>query len=66
MGGSDSDMYNYFKILILQGFVAARKNMDRVLQIAEIMNTGSILVFIEYFKNTLIFVNMHVIDFSYL
>nr|XP_047134626.1 phosphatidylinositol 4-kinase beta [Hydra vulgaris] len=41
MGGSDSDMYNYFKILILQGFVAARKNMDRVLQIAEIMSTSS-------------------------
>lgn len=41
MDGADSDMYNYFKILILQGFVAARKNMDRVLQIVEIFQTGS-------------------------
>lgn len=40
MDGADSDMYNYFKILILQGFVAARKNMDKVLQIVEIMKTG--------------------------
>ncbi|XP_066910261.1 phosphatidylinositol 4-kinase beta-like isoform X2 [Clytia hemisphaerica] len=41
MDGPDSDMYNYFKILILQGFVAARKNMDRVLQVVEIFKTGS-------------------------
>ena len=40
MGGADSDMYNYFIILILQGFVAARKNMDKVLQIVEIIKTG--------------------------
>jgi len=40
MDGPDSDMYNYFKILILQGFVAARKNMDRVLQVVEIFKTG--------------------------
>ena len=40
MDGADSDMYNYFKILILQGFVAARKNMDRVLQVVEIFKTG--------------------------
>lgn len=41
MDGPDSDMYNYFKILILQGFVAARKNMDRVLQVVEIFKTSS-------------------------
>ncbi|XP_066021299.1 phosphatidylinositol 4-kinase beta-like [Pocillopora verrucosa] len=41
MGGIDSDMYNYFKILMLQGFLAARKNMDKCLQIVEIMQTGS-------------------------
>lgn len=40
MDGPDSDMYNYFKILILQGFLAARKNMDMVLEIVEIMSTG--------------------------
>lgn len=41
MGGIDSDMYNYFKILMLQGFLAARKNMDKCLQLVEIMQTGS-------------------------
>ncbi len=40
MGGPDSDMYNYFKILMLQGFLASRKNMDKILQIVEIMRTG--------------------------
>lgn len=40
MGGIDSDMYNYFKILMLQGFLAARKNMDKCLEIVEIMQTG--------------------------
>lgn len=41
MGGIDSDMYNYFKILMLQGFLAARKNMDKCLQLVEIMQTGT-------------------------
>jgi len=41
MGGVDSDMYNYFKILMLRGFLASRKNMEKVLQIVEIMRTGS-------------------------
>lgn len=40
MGGINSDMYNYFKILMLQGFLAARKNMDKCLQLVEIMQTG--------------------------
>ena len=42
MGGVDSDMYNYFKILMLRGFLASRKNMEKVLQIVEIMRTGEI------------------------
>ena len=40
MGGVDSDMYKYFKILMLKGFMAARKHMDKFLQIVEIMQTG--------------------------
>ena len=40
MGGVDSDMYNYFKILMLRGFLASRKNMEKLLQIVEIMRTG--------------------------
>ncbi|XP_028394734.1 phosphatidylinositol 4-kinase beta-like [Dendronephthya gigantea] len=41
MGGVDSDMYNFFKILMLRGFLAARKNMEKCLELVEIMQTGS-------------------------
>ncbi|XP_061573816.1 phosphatidylinositol 4-kinase beta isoform X2 [Cololabis saira] len=41
MGGPDGDMFNYFKMLMLQGLIAARKHMDRVLQVVEIMQQGS-------------------------
>lgn len=40
MGGVGSDMYNYFKILMLRGFLASRKNMEKLLQIVEIMRNG--------------------------
>lgn len=33
-------MFNYYKMLMLQGLIAARKHMDRVLQIVEIMQQG--------------------------
>uniref|UniRef100_A0A3B4BEI3 Phosphatidylinositol 4-kinase beta n=1 Tax=Periophthalmus magnuspinnatus TaxID=409849 RepID=A0A3B4BEI3_9GOBI len=41
MGGPDGDMFNYYKMLMLQGLIAARKHMDKVLQIVEIMQQGS-------------------------
>lgn len=41
MGGEGSDMFEYFKILILQGLVASRKHMDKLLPTVEIMQTGS-------------------------
>lgn len=41
MGGLESDMFEYFKILILQGLVASRKHMDKIIPIVEIMQTGS-------------------------
>ena len=41
MGGLDSDMYVYYKILILQGLLAARKHMDKLMPIVEIMQHGS-------------------------
>ncbi|KAL8558756.1 Phosphatidylinositol 4-kinase beta [Nucella lapillus] len=41
MGGLKSDMFEYFKILMLQGFVASRKHMDKILSLVEIMQTGS-------------------------
>lgn len=42
MGGPDGDMFNYYRMLMLQGLIAARKHMDRVLQIVEIMQQGTI------------------------
>ncbi|KAM4661911.1 phosphatidylinositol 4-kinase beta isoform 2-T3 [Discoglossus pictus] len=41
MGGLNGDMFNYYKMLMLQGLIAARKHMDRVLQVVEIMQQGS-------------------------
>ncbi|XP_021961803.1 phosphatidylinositol 4-kinase beta isoform X2 [Folsomia candida] len=41
MGGPGSDMFEYFKILMLQGLVAARKYSDRILHVVEIMGSGS-------------------------
>ncbi|XP_039606291.1 phosphatidylinositol 4-kinase beta isoform X1 [Polypterus senegalus] len=41
MGGLDGDMFNYFKMLMLQGLIAARKHMEKVVQIVEIMQQGS-------------------------
>uniref|UniRef100_A0A146KRY8 Phosphatidylinositol 4-kinase beta n=3 Tax=Lygus hesperus TaxID=30085 RepID=A0A146KRY8_LYGHE len=41
MGGPESDMFEYFKILMLQGLVAARKHMDKIIGIVEIMRLGS-------------------------
>ncbi|XP_023687896.2 phosphatidylinositol 4-kinase beta isoform X1 [Paramormyrops kingsleyae] len=41
MGGLDGDMFNYYKMLMLQGLVAARKHMEKVVQIVEIMQQGS-------------------------
>ena len=42
MGGVGSDMFEYFKILMLQGFCASRKHMDKILPLIEIMQTGMI------------------------
>lgn len=40
MGGLDGDMFNYYKMLMLQGLIAARKHMEKVVQIVEIMQQG--------------------------
>ena len=40
MGGQDRDMFNYYKMLMLQGLIAARKHMDKVIAIVEIMQQG--------------------------
>ncbi|XP_033112529.1 phosphatidylinositol 4-kinase beta-like [Anneissia japonica] len=40
MGGLGSDMFEYFKILMLQGLIAARKHQDKIIQLVEIMQMG--------------------------
>ncbi|VDM96667.1 unnamed protein product [Thelazia callipaeda] len=41
MGGIDSDMFSYYKILLLKGLLATRKHHERILSIVEIMSNGS-------------------------
>ena len=51
MGGLGSDMFEYFKILMLQGFCASRKHMDKIVPIVEIMQMGMLPVqFLEITK----------------
>ena len=42
MGGQDSDMFKYFKILILQGLITARKHSDKLMSLVDIMRAGKI------------------------
>lgn len=54
MGGLGSDMFEYFKILILQGLVAARKHHDKILSLVEIMRSGQLInipVIVETYNN---------------
>ncbi|CAD6185268.1 unnamed protein product [Caenorhabditis auriculariae] len=41
MGGLDSDMFLYFKSLLLRGLITARKHHERIVTLADIMSTGS-------------------------
>ncbi|XP_076619007.1 phosphatidylinositol 4-kinase beta fwd isoform X2 [Colletes latitarsis] len=41
MGGSQSKQFQEFKTLILQGLIAARKHMEKILNLVEIMLSGS-------------------------
>ncbi|CAL1297193.1 unnamed protein product [Larinioides sclopetarius] len=40
MGGPGSDMFEYFKILMLQGLVAARKHHEKIVTLVEIMQAS--------------------------
>lgn len=40
MGGLQGDMFEYYKILMLQGLISARKHMDKIIQLVEIMSAG--------------------------
>ncbi|XP_033224308.1 phosphatidylinositol 4-kinase beta [Belonocnema kinseyi] len=41
MGGNHSQLFQEFKSLILQGLIAARKHMDKIVNLVEIMISGS-------------------------
>lgn len=41
MGGPHGDMFIYYKMLMLQGLIAARKHMEKVLQVVEVMQHGN-------------------------
>jgi len=47
MGGLKSDMFKYYKFLILKSLIAARKHMDKLMAIVEIMQHGK-RIFVEY------------------
>jgi len=52
MGGLQSDMYKYYKFLILKSLIAARKHMDKLMPIVEIMQHGKNIFFnIKYCIN---------------
>lgn len=48
MGGLGGDMYEYYKILMLQGLIAARKHMDKIVPLVEIMQTGKFYLTLKY------------------
>ncbi|XP_071481215.1 phosphatidylinositol 4-kinase beta-like [Diadema antillarum] len=45
MGGVGSDMFEYYKILMLQGLIAARKHMEKLVQLVEVMNGSELACF---------------------
>lgn len=49
IGGRDSNMFMYFKILIMQGFMELRKNVDSIRNLLEIMmNESDLPCFSEF------------------
>lgn len=45
IGGPESELWTEFKFLLLKGLMAARKHMDRVINIVEIMRSSKYLIF---------------------
>jgi hypothetical protein len=41
MGGKDSDLFQYFKMLLLKGFITLKKYVDDICGIINIMKDGS-------------------------
>lgn len=50
IGGVDSPLYDYFKILLIQGFIALRKYVEDICDIVEIMSRESTLPCYEKFN----------------
>lgn len=50
MGGVESSMFEYFKILLIQGFIAIRKYVDDLCDIIDIMSRESCLPCFEKFN----------------
>lgn len=45
MGGPNSALWTEFQYLLLKGIMAARKHMDRVINIVEIMRSSKLTYF---------------------
>ena len=43
MGGMESDMFNYYKTLLLKGLRAAAKHMDKIVTLVEVAQCGPTL-----------------------
>lgn len=50
MGGYDSEMFRYFKILLLQGFLEVRKHADQLCLLVEMMSPGNNLPCLKDFQ----------------
>ncbi len=46
MDGENSNIFHYFKSLILRGLIALRSNIDYFVKIVEIMSKGKYIVLI--------------------
>lgn len=56
MGGPTSALWSEFQILLLKGLMAARKHMDRVINLVEIMRSSKCIVLFSYFLSVF---NLH-------
>jgi phosphatidylinositol 4-kinase B len=58
MGGPGSELWIEFKIILLQGLMAARKHMDRIINIVEIMRSSKLLYYnFEQSRNIIVKAN---------
>lgn len=48
MGGLDGDMFKFYKILILQGLIAARKHHEKLISLVEILQSNTQLPCFKY------------------